>query len=346
MKSFLNFFFIAIACIINAKYSSGLKTLPITDETIPNKFSTEVNTSETSSAMTTTASVSQKISYYTTYVNGETTVYPNNVRAVTSCIPSKVFRPGIQKYCYTKSLGTYTKSLGTYCKSFTTTLTYSNTYCYLTTEMLTTTLPVITSPCKNIIEKCTVKTKVISDDVITSDDYYSNQSLKTIAKIPPKSSIYTECESELDTKLCVYLGTSNTINEPSTKIVQITTTKTAATETIITKTTTINTQESTIDSTITTTETIEEIPSMVITEVSTITPSSKLTTTTTTTTTTTNTTTITVTIKQNQSSATPKNKSNCAGKWAQCGGPRFKGPTCCKAGFACQKINKSLSYCY
>jgi len=327
MKSSLKFFFIAIACIIHAKYSYGLKTLSTTDETISSKSSSEVINSKTSSAMTTTASVSQEIKYYTTAYNGSLTTFPNNVRAVTSCIPSKVYRPGIEEYCYTKSLGTF-------CKSFTTTLTYSNTHCYLTTEMLTTTLPVFTSPCKTIIENCTVMTKVISDDVITSDVYDSNYSSKTIAKIPPKSTIYTECEDIPDTKLCVYLGTPAIISEPSTKIVQITTTKTFATT---------STQESTIDNSITTTETIEEIPSMTITEVSTITPSPNSTTTTTATP---NTTTITVTVKQNQPSATPKNESNCGGKWAKCGGPRFKGPTCCKAGLACQKINKSLSYCY
>jgi len=354
MKSSLNLFFIAIACIVNAKYSFGLKTLPNNGETIPSNSSSELNNSETlpsSSSMTTTASVSQELKYYTTFVNGETVVYPNNIRAVTSCIPSKVYRNDVTSDCYTKSLETF-------CITFTNTLTFSNTYCYLTTEMLKTTLPVFTSPCKTFTERCNVKTKTISevmtktipevmtktipevmtktisDVVITNDNF--NQSSKTITKNSPKVATYTVCESVLeDTKLCVYLGTSNNTSKGlSTKI--------PATKSPITKTTTTSTQESTIECAITTTETIEETPSMTITEVLT-TPSPKSTTTTTTNPTTT---TITVTVKRDKSSTTPKNESKCAGRWAQCGGPRFKGPTCCKEGLACRKINKNLSYCY
>ncbi|KAG4090661.1 hypothetical protein H8356DRAFT_1052784 [Neocallimastix lanati (nom. inval.)] len=35
----------------------------------------------------------------------------------------------------------------------------------------------------------------------------------------------------------------------------------------------------------------------------------------------------------------------CAGKWAQCGGKMFNGPTCCKSGFTCHKFNEYFSQC-
>jgi len=40
------------------------------------------------------------------------------------------------------------------------------------------------------------------------------------------------------------------------------------------------------------------------------------------------------------------NESQCAEKWAQCGGVGFSGPTCCKSGSTCHEINKYYSQCY
>ncbi len=39
-----------------------------------------------------------------------------------------------------------------------------------------------------------------------------------------------------------------------------------------------------------------------------------------------------------------KDNSKCAGDWAQCGGSKYNGPTCCQRG-KCQKINNFYSQC-
>ena len=49
----------------------------------------------------------------------------------------------------------------------------------------------------------------------------------------------------------------------------------------------------------------------------------------------------TVTVYGNQQG----NDSQCADKWAQCGGIGFNGPTCCKSGSSCQKLNDYYSQC-
>jgi hypothetical protein len=55
----------------------------------------------------------------------------------------------------------------------------------------------------------------------------------------------------------------------------------------------------------------------------------------------------TATLYKNSAVTTIKDKddSQCVGQWFQCGGEGFKGPTCCKSGLTCRKMNKYFSYC-
>jgi len=53
--------------------------------------------------------------------------------------------------------------------------------------------------------------------------------------------------------------------------------------------------------------------------------------------------TVTVTVQNEPTNVV--GKMNCVGKWGQCGGIGFKGPTCCKAGLKCKKLNQLYSHC-
>ncbi|ORX64663.1 hypothetical protein BCR32DRAFT_330551 [Anaeromyces robustus] len=54
--------------------------------------------------------------------------------------------------------------------------------------------------------------------------------------------------------------------------------------------------------------------------------------------------TMTVTVKITNTN-NPSQPNHCADRYAQCGGEGFKGPTCCKSGYKCQKLNKHYSQC-
>ena len=51
---------------------------------------------------------------------------------------------------------------------------------------------------------------------------------------------------------------------------------------------------------------------------------------------------VTVTVTED---ITPTPNVKCAGKWAQCGGVGFNGPTCCESGTTCHKYNEYYSQC-
>ncbi|OUM64800.1 carbohydrate-binding module family 1 protein [Piromyces sp. E2] len=55
--------------------------------------------------------------------------------------------------------------------------------------------------------------------------------------------------------------------------------------------------------------------------------------------------TITITVTKNSSVETTTPSKKCSGKWAQCGGIGYKGPSCCQPGLTCHKFDKYYSQC-
>jgi len=55
--------------------------------------------------------------------------------------------------------------------------------------------------------------------------------------------------------------------------------------------------------------------------------------------------TVTVTVNATNDDNNDQKNSNCAPKWAQCGGQGFKGPTCCQSGSTCRRYDQYYSQC-
>jgi len=121
--------------------------------------------------------------------------------------------------------------------------------------------------------------------------------------------------------------TSTTTSTKQPPVITSTTTSTKQPPVITSTTTTSTKQPPVITST--TTKTTKCLPiTVTVTEKEKITVTEK--------------TTVTVTI---QSNPTNTNNSNCAKKWAQCGGIGFNGPTCCESGSVCKELNQYYSQC-
>jgi len=56
--------------------------------------------------------------------------------------------------------------------------------------------------------------------------------------------------------------------------------------------------------------------------------------------------TITVTVKLGATNVNDQDQNQCGSKYEQCGGMNFNGPTCCKSGLTCRRVNEYYSQCY
>jgi len=145
--------------------------------------------------------------------------------------------------------------------------------------------------------------------------------------------------------------TTITTTTTTTKVPPVTTTTTTTTKVPPVTTTTTTTNKI---PPVTTTTTTTKVPPVTTTTTTTKVPPVTTTTTTTTscipwTYTVTETVKETITEKQRVTvtvvaDTTPDVK--CAGKWAQCGGVGFNGPTCCEPGTSCHVLSEHYSQCY
>ena len=168
----------------------------------------------------------------------------------------------------------------------------------------------------------------------------------TTTKVPPTISTTTTT-----TKVPPTITTTTTTTKvPPTISTTTTTTKVPPTITTTTTTTkvspTISTTTTTtkVPPTITTTTTTTKVPPTISTTTSSSCVPKTLTFTLTERETVTEKEYVTVTVTDYSASETTPSE-RCSGKWAQCGGIGYKGPTCCESGFTCRKLNEYYSQC-
>jgi len=160
----------------------------------------------------------------------------------------------------------------------------------------------------------TIKITVTSTNPIITTSTFTTGTLST--KIVPSS-----LSSTATTTTSTVQTTTTTTKIIPTSSVQTTTSTTKIIPTSTVQTTTTTTSTKTISvSCIPVTITVTEKERATVTEKETVT--------------------VTVT-----STDPVSDDSKCASKWAQCGGIDYNGPTCCKSGFTCNKVNEHYSQC-
>jgi len=249
-----------------------------------------------------------------------TTYFSCNGIAVHKTHTSTQF--GIPCYSYSYSCAPKTISTTTIINTTTKTVptTTTTTKTIPTTTTTTKTVPIITTITTNNNNNVSINTSIRDCSTKRLHTTYFSCDGVTVHKTHTSTQQGVPCLSYS------YSCAPKTI---STTTTTTTTTKTVPTTTTTTKTAPI------IITTTTTTTTTKTVP----------TPSTKcipITTTVTERETITEKETVTVTEKSTQTNVP---ESNCANKWAQCGGKNFNGPTCCKSGSTCAKINEYYSQC-
>jgi len=218
MKSLLNLILIAIACnFANTATSSGLKTIPVTDKTLPTKTLPN-KTTPNSSVLASTAFLPLEVQYYTTavpstsknFISYYTTVLPNTVIPsgdAYGCVPAKGYTAKrIEEIC------TASSSI-TYCKPYTAFITKATTFCQVVHKTLSYTIPVTKTICYSTSEECEHKTRKFSKTILPFEDYYnnvkSNNKAQTLSLL---SYEYNDCNPKTKTIECYYPDTDfNTI---------------------------------------------------------------------------------------------------------------------------------------
>ena len=188
------------------------------------------------------------------------------------------------------------------------------------------------SVAKSIPSSSTITKRIPSSSTAAK----SIPSLSTTAKIIPSSSSITKTiPSPTKSYKTIYITSSFVhCRLPTTTFRTKTTTKTIPTTTTTTTTTTTKTVPTTTTTTTTTTKTVPTttLPTKCIPKTVTVTDREVVTVKET----------VTVTVEE---PVPTQIYERCAGKWAQCGGVGFNGPTCCESGLTCKEISQYYSQC-
>lgn len=276
----------------------------------------------------TTTFANVNMNYYTTTLsdNGITVTLsevPIRERVTaTGCKSTKTITEKGIKACSTVN-GTTTQ-----CSKKLTTSYVNKPFCTYSTEHLRNPMKVTATNCQSTQYLCATKTIY---STYTQIDYSAtSKSRQLFAKtVLPLNSVYYIGTKAVPTEICTSIVSEVDCVVPITDVITFPT-KSTTTNTIPI---TIPPESTIITETTTTTPTpaITDCPPVTITytEKETITEIEKET--------------ITVTVK-----ATPTNvddDSKCVGKYEQCGGEGYNGPTCCKNGLTCHRISRYFSQC-
>ena len=253
------------------------------------------------------------------FSTGTKTIPPINA---TKTIPTSTTK--------TKTVPTSTTTTKTKTVPTSTTTTKTKTVPTSTTTTSTKTIPTSTTSTKTIPTSTTSTKTIPTSTTTTSTKTIPTSTTTTSTKTIPTSTTTTSTKTiptSTTTTSTKTIPTSTTTT--STKTIPTSTT-TTSTKTIPTSTTTTSTKTIPTSTTTTSTKTIpttcKSVITVTVTEKETITKKDYVT--------------VTVTVK-----STPTQNSNCASKWAQCGGVGFNGPTCCEAGSTCHEVNQYYSQC-
>jgi len=185
------------------------------------------------------------------------------------------------------------------------------------------------------LSKCKFYTSTQNPDTVktkysTEDHCYLTKSYITPTYYDTQAVI-TEIEKEpiTDNKYRKTVTSAEILTQFPSTTFQLYCAKTFPSESIpitITTTTTTTVNSPVVSTSVKTTKCIPEIITITEKDISTVTEKE----------------TVTVTVYEDD---TPADDSQCASKWAQCGGTGFKGPTCCQSGTTCRKLNEYYSQC-
>lgn len=336
MNIFLNLILIAIVCGFTNSAPTTSKTIPSTN-TI---FSVSTSNSENS-----TANLPQNNYYLTTFTKNIITTtlkVPVTQRInFNNCNGTKTVSTQVYDLCLTIDNTVKTPCIQTTLRSWVTSLS-----CFFSTEYLTNPIPVTTTQCQDNKTVCRTKklykTSSSIIQVTTTPRSYktipssyktiptgvnrNHSSFKTVEVIYPTVTSY--CVNVSENYECIIPKTDietdiETITETDIETLPPKTTTTTTTKTV---------DKSTSSTTTTTTPAKTYCPpkTITVTEKETITDVEEET--------------VTVTIKIPK----PTDKvddSKCGGRFAQCGGKGYSGPTCCKNGLKCYELNNYFSQC-